>query len=100
MPDATILRGQADPLAPLGFPISAGIQLSNGQRLFSIFERAGRRIMLVAHPVRTGNMAAVALAAWPHEREPLSGDLLDELIDPRNATILRDALQLLRSGSL
>ena len=100
MQDTRILRALVDPLAPLGFPMSAGIQLSDGRRLYAIFERRGRRIMMVAHPVRTGNMTAVALAPWNPAGDPLAGDLLDELIDPRNERAVQNALVLLRDGSL
>jgi hypothetical protein len=45
-------------------------------------------------------MTAIALAPWTSARPPLAGDLLDELIDPRNAEAIRTALSLLRDGGL
>jgi hypothetical protein len=98
--DATIARGLLDPLARMGFGVSAGIETSDGTRLFAIFEVRSRRIMIVAHPARSGNMTAIALAPWTSARPPLAGDLLDELIDPRNMDAIRTALSLLRDGSL
>jgi len=100
MHDTTIVRGLIDPLLPMGFPVSAGIQLSDGRRLYAIFEQRSRRIMIVAHPVRTGDMTAVALAPWTAARLPSAGDLLDELIDPRNGQGIAVALSLLKNGSL
>jgi hypothetical protein len=100
MPSITITRGLVDPLAALGFPTSAGVQLSDGHRLYAIFEQHSRRVMLVAHPVRHGDMTAVALSPWTGPRQPLAGDLLDELVDPAHAGGIALALQLLRDGSL
>ena len=63
----------------MGFELSAGIQLDDGRRLYAIFARS-RRIMIVAHPWHA--------ATWPGRarvgtagRVPLAGDLLDELLD-------------------
>ncbi len=100
MQDATITNGLVDPLLPMGFPISAGIQLSDGRRLYAIFEQRSRRIMIVAHPVRTGDMTAIALAPWTAARIPFAGDLLDELIDPHNGEGISTALSLLSNGGL
>ena len=97
---ASIARGLIDPLFALGFPVSAGVELNDGRRLFSIFEPRSRRIMIVGHPVRSGDMTAVSLSPWTSARFPLSGDLLDELVDPRNTETLRGAIALLRDGSL
>jgi hypothetical protein len=89
-----------DPLKVMGFELSAGIQLDDGRRLYAIFDQRSRRIMIVAHPVARGDMAAVALSPWTSGRVPLAGDLLDELVDPRNADGVQLALQLLRNGTL
>ena len=96
----TIAHGLIDPLSALGFPVSAGVELNDGRRLFSIFEPRSRRIMIVAHPVARGDMPAVALSPWTAGRVPFAGDLLDELVDPRNADGVQLALQLLRNGTL
>jgi len=100
MPEARIKHGLVDPLKVIGFELSAGIQMDDGRRLYAIFDQRTRRIMIVAHPVRTGDMAAVALSPWTSPRAPLAGDLLDELLDPRNLEGVRLALQLLRNGTL
>ncbi len=100
MTHPTISKGLINPLLALGFQLSAGVQLSDGHRLYAIFEQHSRRIMLVAHPVRHGDMTAVAIAPWTAARLPLAGDLLDELIDPAHADRLALALSLLRNGSL
>jgi hypothetical protein len=100
MTDTTITRGLIDPLATLGFATSAGVQLADGHRLYAIFEHHSRRVMLVAHPVRHGDMTAVALAPWTGTRPPNAGDLLDELVDPSHAEGIALALALLRDGSL
>ncbi len=100
MTNATIAHGLIDPLATLGYLVSAGIVLEDGRRLFAIFDGHSRRIMIVGHPVRQGNMTAVALAPWTSARPPTAGDLLDELIDPRHVDGLRVALDLLRNGTL
>lgn len=100
MADASITRGLVDPLAKMGFPISAGVQLDDGSLLYAIFDGKRRRVMIVAHPTANGDMAAVALAPWTAEDEPRAGDLLDELVDPRNAEGVQLALQLLRNGAL
>jgi hypothetical protein len=97
---SSITHGLLDPLARMGFEVSAGIELADGRKLFAIFEQRTRRIMLVAHPARTGDMTAIALAPWTAARPPLAGDLLDELIDPRNVEAIRTALELLRNGGL
>jgi hypothetical protein len=76
------------------------VQLADGHRLYAIYEQHSRRIMVVAHPVRHGDMTAVALAPWTGSRPPNAGDLLDELIDPAHAEGLALALSLLRNGSL
>jgi hypothetical protein len=89
-----------DPLKVMGFELSAGIQLDDGRRLYAIFDGRSRRIMIVAHPVARGDMPAVALSPWTAGRVPLAGDLLDELVDPRNADGVQLALQLLRNGTL
>jgi hypothetical protein len=98
--DTRITHGLVNPLAALGFEVSAGIHTEDGRRLYAIFDRRSRRIMIVAHPVRSGDMAAVALSPWTSARVPLAGDLLDELVDPRNAEGVQLALQLLRNGTL
>src|SRR5262245_21516964 len=98
--DTRIVHGLIDPLKVMGFDLSAGIQLGDGRRLYAIFDRRSRRIMIVAHPVARGDMAAVALSPWTAGHMPLAGDLLDELVDPRNADGVQLALQLLRNGSL
>jgi len=98
--ESTITHGLIDPLASLGFPVSAGIVLSDARRLYAIFDERSRRIMIVGHPVRQGNMTAVALTPWTSARPPCAGDLLDELIDPRHGDGLRVALDLLRNGTL
>jgi hypothetical protein len=98
--DSTIIHGLIDPLAPMGFPVSAGIVLDDARRLYAVFDDHSRRIMIVGHPVRQGNMTAVALAPWTSARLPSAGDLLDELIDPRHDDSLRVALDLLRNGTL
>jgi len=100
MTPATITRGLINPLAALGFSISAGVQLSDGHRLYAIFEQHSRRVMMVAHPVRHGDMTAVALAPWTGSRPPCAGDLLDELVDPAHAGGVALALALMRDGSL
>jgi len=100
MPDTTIARGLIDPLFPMGFEISAGIELQDGRKLYAIFDRRSNRVMIVAHPVRTGDMTAVALVAWTSSRPPFAGDLLDELIDPANRDGISTALSLLKNGSL
>lgn len=96
----TIAHGLIDPLSALGFPVSAGVELNDGRRLFSIFEPRSRRIMIVAHPARSGDMTAVSLSPWTSARFPSAGDLLDELVDPRNLETLRGAIALLRDGGL
>ena len=96
----SITRGLVDPLASLGFPISAGVQLDDGSLLYAIFDARRRRVMIVARPSAQGDMPAVALAPWTAEGEPRAGDLLDELIDPRNLEAVRLALRLKRDGSL
>jgi len=95
-----ISRGLVNPLQSLGFLVSAGVQFADGHRLYAIFEQRSRRVMLVAHPVRQGDMAAVALAPWTGSHLPSAGDLLDELVDPAHAEGLARALSLLRNGSL
>jgi hypothetical protein len=95
-----ITNGLIDPLTPLGFPVSAGVVLQDGRRLYAIFDVRSRRVMIVGHPVRQGNMTAVALSPWTSARPPTAGDLLDELIDPRHADGMRVALDLLRNGTL
>ena len=100
MSQITIRKGLVNPLAALGFAISAGVQLSDGHRLYAIFEQHSRRVMMVAHPVRHGDMTAVALAPWTGPRPPCAGDLLDELIDPAHAEGIELALSLLRNGRL
>jgi len=100
MADASITRGLVDPLAKLGFPISAGVQLDDGSLLYAIFDKQRRRVMIVAHPSAHGDMAAVALSPWMAAEEPRTGDLLDELVDPRNIEAVRLALRLKRDGSL
>jgi hypothetical protein len=100
MPDTTIIRGLIDPLFPMGFEVSAGIELHDGRKLYAIFDRRSRRIMIVAHPVRTGDMTAVALTKWTASCPPFAGDLLDELIDPDNRQGIDTALSLLKNGSL
>lgn len=97
MPDATIIRGLVDPLLPMGFETSAGIELRDGR---TIFDRLSRRVMIVAHPVRRGDMTAVELMRWSAALPPFTGDLLDELIDPANHDGVQTALSLLRNGSL
>jgi hypothetical protein len=96
----SITRGLVDPLASLGFPVSAGVQLDDGSLLYAIFDARRRRVMIVARPSAQGDMPAVALAPWTAEGEPRAGDLLDELIDPRNIEAVRLALRLKRDGSL
>jgi len=98
--DTRISHGLIDPLKVMGFELSAGIQLDDGRRLYAIFDARSRRIMIVAHPVARGDMPAVALSPWTAGRVPLAGDLLDELVDPRNADGVQLALQLLRNGTL
>lgn len=100
MPDATIIRGLVDPLLPMGFETSAGIELRDGRKLYAIFDRPSRRVMIVAHPVRRGDMTAVELMRWSAALPPFAGDLLDELIDPANHDGVQTALSLLRNGSL
>ena len=100
MPESRITHGLVDPLKVMGFEMSAGVEMDDGRKLYAIFDKRSRRIMIVAHPVRTGDMAAVALAPWTSARAPLAGDLLDELVDPRNLEGVRLALQLLRNGTL
>jgi len=56
--------------------------------------------MIVAHPARSGDMTAVSLSPWTAARFPSAGDLLDELVDPRNLETLRGAIALLRDGGL
>jgi hypothetical protein len=97
--DVSIVRGLINPLVERGFTTSAGVRLSDGQRLFAIFEERSRRIVVVAHPVRTGNMNGVTLSPWTAARPPRAGDLLDELVDPRNVEKLRSARQLLDEGA-
>jgi len=98
MTPATIVHGLVDPLLGLGFPVSAGVELDDGRRLFSIFEPRSRRIMIVAYPARAGDMTAVSLSPWTAARFPSSGDLLDELVDARNLDTLRGAIALLLDG--
>ncbi len=100
MADIRIVRGLVQPLSPMGFDVSAGIQTSDGRRLYAIFERVSRRIMIVAHPVRNGNMTALALAPWSSPRAPFAGDLLDALVDPAHRAAVESAIALLRNGSL
>jgi hypothetical protein len=100
MPDSKIIRGLIDPLFPMGFEVSAGIELDDGRKLYAIFDRRSHRVMIVAHPVRTGDMTAVALTTWTAARPPFAGDLLDELIDPTNGDGISTALSLLKNGSL
>ena len=100
MSHISISHGLLDPFAHMGFGISAGIELSDGVKLYAIFETDSRRIMIVAHPARSGDMAAIALSSWTSPRPPLVGDLLDELIDPSHVEAIRRALTLLREGSL
>ncbi len=99
MPPA-ITHGLVDPLKPMGFPASAGVRTDDSQVLYAIFDQRSRRVMIVAHPNAQGDMAAVALAVWSAGRPPSAGDLLDELVDPRNVEAVRLALQLLRDGRL
>jgi hypothetical protein len=99
MPD-TITHGLVDPLKAMGFPTSAGVRTDDCHVLYAIFDQHSRRVMIVGHPDAQGDMAAVALAAWSAGRPPCAGDLLDELVDPRNAEAVRLALQLLRDGRL
>jgi hypothetical protein len=99
MPE-TITHGLVDPLKDLGFPTSAGVRTDDSHVLYAIFDQRSRRVMIVGHPNAHGDMAAVALAAWSAGRPPSAGDLLDELVDPRNVEAVRLALQLLRDGRL
>ena len=100
MSPASIVHGLIDPLRGLGFPVSAGVELGDGRRLFSIFEPRSRRIMIVAYPAHAGDMTAVSLSPWTAARFPNSGDLLDELVDERNQVTLRGAIALLLDGRL
>jgi len=100
MPTTIIRKGLVNPLSALGFAISAGVQLADGHRLYAIFEQHSRRVMIVAHPVRHGDMTAVALTPWTGPRPPCAGDLLDELVDPSHAGGIEVALSLLRDGRL
>ena len=95
-----ITHGLIDPLQSLGFSASAGVSLQDGTVLYAVFDQRSRRIMIVAHPARSGNMAAIALAPWTAAHEPFAGDLLDELIDPAHTTAIESAVSLLRNGDL
>ena len=57
MSETSISHGLLDPLARMGFGVSAGIEMSDGTKLFAIFETKSRRIMIVAHPARAGDIA-------------------------------------------
>ncbi len=100
MADLEITRGLVDPLKHLGFPASAGIEVYDGRTLYCIFDHRSRRIMIVAHPSSQVDMAAVAVVSWTKGSSPLAGDLLDELVDPRNVETVRTALRLLENGKL
>ncbi|MBI4020871.1 MAG: hypothetical protein HY369_01375 [Candidatus Aenigmarchaeota archaeon] len=103
MPSDHIVRGLINPLlSTTGIVTSAGIVLEDGRILYAIFDAHGSRVMIVAHPKRTSEeaMRAVSLSPWTSQRPPCEGDLLDELIDPKNADTVLRALELLQIGQL
>lgn len=93
-----IIRGFVDPLKRMGYSASAAVEVRGEQKihkLYAIFDERSRRVMVIAHPVKRGDMAAVALCPWTAPIAPLSGDLLDELVDPRAEEGLKIAIKVL-----
>ena len=89
-----IKHGLIDPLMEIGIGPSAGIVFEDGRRLYAVFSSQRRQVMIVWEP-EGEIIVGLPLTEWNSSFIPKTGDLLDELIDWKNAPRLFEALEML-----